>query len=99
MTHSHKVFVSVCALMALGACVEETGGVSSSMPSVEEQACLRDVTRSTNNPDVVLLSSEFSQAGTMVIVGVGPQQARWSCIGYSDGTTTAITSLTNEGTL
>ncbi|WP_072776085.1 hypothetical protein [Marivita hallyeonensis] len=99
MTQSHKLFASLSALLALGACVEDTGGASSSMPSVEEQACLRDVTRSTNNPDVVLMSSEFSQAGTTVIVGVGPQRARWSCIGYSDGTTADITSLTNEGTL
>ena len=68
-------------------------------PSPAEQGCLRDVTRTTNNPDVVLLSSEFSQAGTQVIVGVGPQRARWSCIGYSDGSTAEITSLTNEGSL
>lgn len=85
-------------LALLSACIEDTGGTSS-MPSTEEQACLRDVTRTTNNPDVVLISSEFSQAGTQVIVGVGEQRARWSCIGYSDGTTADIFSMTNEGTL
>jgi hypothetical protein len=69
------------------------------MPSVEEQACLRDVARQTNNGDVALLSSSFSQAGTEVIVGVGPQRARWRCIGYSNGTTAEIMSLTNEGSL
>lgn len=68
-------------------------------PTLAEQGCLRDVTRTTNNGDVVLLSSSFSQAGTEVIVGVGPQRARWRCIGYEDGTTADIMSLTDEGRL
>lgn len=83
----------------LGGCVDDNGSTSSSAPTLAQQACLRDVTQVTNNGDVVLLSSEFSQAGTQVIVGVGPNRARWSCIAYEDGTTAAITSLTNEGTL
>ncbi|TMV05493.1 hypothetical protein FGK63_15715 [Ruegeria sediminis] len=83
--------------LGLVACVEDTGG--SSGPSVAEQACLRDVTRVTNNPDVVLLSSSYSEAGTEVIAGVGEQRAQWRCIGYSDGTTGGIESLVNEGTL
>jgi hypothetical protein len=45
------------------------------------------------------MSSTFSQAGTTVIVGVGPDRARWECIGYEDGTTAGIMSLTNEGSL
>ena len=103
MKNTYKTAASFLAVLALSACVEDTGsssgGSSSSMPTEAEQACLRDVTRTTNNGDVVLLSSEFSQAGTQVIVGVGPQRARWSCIAYSDGTTAGITSLTNEGAL
>lgn len=89
------------ALTALGGCIEETGGttVSTGTPTLAEQGCLRDVTRQTNNPDVVMLSSSFSQAGTEVIVGVGEQRARWRCIGYSDGTTAGIESLTDEGAL
>jgi len=57
------------------------------------------VTKTTNNPGVTLLDSTFSEADTEVIVGVGEQRARWRCIGYSDGTTAGITSLTVEGTL
>ena len=88
------------ALFALAGCVEVTGGsTSGSVLSVAEQACLRDVTRTTNNPDVVLIGSSFSQAGTEVMVGVGAQRARWRCVGYSDGTTADITSLTDEGFL
>ena len=95
-------FTLLCAGLAfasLTACVEDTGSSQAAAPSLAEQGCLRDVTQVTNNPDVVLLSSVFSQAGTEVIVGVGPNRAAWSCIGYSDGSTADITSLTNEGTL
>lgn len=86
------------ALTALAGCVETTPA-SSRMPTPEEQACLRDVTQTTNNPDVILLGSSFSQAGTEVIVGVGPQSAEWRCIAYSDGSTGGIMSLTDEGAL
>lgn len=63
--------------------------------SPAEQACLRTVTVETNNSDVVLLSSIFSQAGTEVMVGVGPQRAPWQCIAYSDGSTTRPMSIRN----
>lgn len=94
-------------LTLLAGCVETTGGtrpVTGAMPgtgtpTLAEQGCLRDVSRTTNNGDVVLLSSSFSQAGTEVIVGVGPQRARWRCIGYEDGATADIMSLTDEGGL
>lgn len=87
----------VMAVLPLAACVEDTA--VSSVPTLAEQACLRDVTRVTNNPDVVLLGSEFSEAGTLVRVGVGANRAPWRCIGYSDGTTAGIESLTDEGFL
>ena len=94
------------SIALLGGCVStseqpssSSGSASSRMPTPAEQACLRDVTRTTDNPDVVLLDSSFSQAGTEVIVGVGPQRARWRCIAYSDVTTAGIESLTDEGAL
>ncbi len=105
MTNSIRLCALALAVTALAGCTASTGGSTSGggssggTPSQAEQACLRDVTRTTNNPDVVLLDSTFSQAGTEVIVGVGPQRARWRCIAYRDGTTAGITSLTDEGSL
>ncbi|WP_433990138.1 hypothetical protein [Sulfitobacter sp. TBRI5] len=100
MKTSLKPILAGLALTGLVACVEDSGsGSQSATPSLAEQGCLRDVTQVTNNPEVALLSSSFSQAGTEVIVGVGPDRAPWRCIGYSDGTTADISSLTNEGTL
>ena len=90
--------IGLAAAVVLVGC-DDAAVVSDSMPSAAEQACLRDVTNTTNNPDVVLLGSSYSEAGTEVIVGVGEQRARWRCIAYKDGTTGGIMSLTNEGTL
>lgn len=90
------ILFALGAVATLSACVEEVAEASTS-PSLAEQACLRDVTAVTSNPDVTLLGSEFSEAGTYVRVGVGPNRAPWKCIAYSDGTTDSIESLTDEG--
>ena len=96
----NKALLALPALALLAACDEPTtSSATSATPTAAEQACLRDVTATTNNPDVVLLGSEFSEAGTSVRIGVGPDRAPWQCIAYSDGTTGGIMSLTNEGTL
>jgi len=95
-----SAIVAIGAATALSACMDDSGGAATSAaPTAAEQACLRDVTATTNNPDVVLLGSEFSEAGTLVRVGVGPDRAPWQCIAYTDGSTAGIESLTNEGTL
>ena len=92
--------VSGTALLALSACQETTSTTPvAETPTAAQQACLRDVTATTNNPDVVLLGSSFSEAGTLVKVGVGEARAPWQCIAYSDGTTAGIESLTDEGAL
>ena len=106
MTGSIRVTLIALATAALAGCGGNAerpasgGGSSSSIPSVAEQACLRDVTRQTNNPDVVLLGSEPYQGGGIYVrVGVGPNRAPWQCIGYENGRTAEIMSLTNEGGL
>ena len=91
--------------LALGAAVtagcgstSSGGGSSSGVPSAAEQACLRDVTDVTNNPDVVLLGSDAYQGGGRYVrVGVGSNRAVWQCIGFPDGRTSEIMSLTDEG--
>ena len=93
-----KLLFVLPALAILAACDEApTSSSASAAPTAAEQACLRDVTATTNNSDVALLGSEFSEAGTFVRVGVGPDRAPWQCVAYSDGTTDSIMSLSNEG--
>ncbi len=85
--------------LALSAC-DDTGGTSVPTEATPaQQACLRDVAATTNSTQVVVLSSAFSEAGTQVKVGVGPDQAPWNCIAYNDGTTAGIESLSDEGAL
>jgi hypothetical protein len=63
-------------------------------PEVAAQdACRSAVSRETGNANVSILGSDFSEAGTRVVVGVGPQQAPWQCFAYSDGTTDRIMFL------
>jgi len=67
--------------------------------SSAEQACLRDVKAYTGATKAEILSSEFSEAGTYVKVGIGEHlhEHAWKCIGYRDGTTDGIESLVDEG--
>ncbi len=93
-------FLLFAAPLALIACEQsDTTVAATGTPTPAEQACLRAVTAATGTPDVTLLGSEFSEAGTSVRVGVGPDQAPWQCIAYSDGTTAGITSMTDEGAM
>ena len=92
------------AVSSLAGCIEMPAGdmgdpgPGNSAEAAARSACVRDVRATTNNPDVVVQSSSFSEAGTQVILIVGGT-GTWECIAYSDGTTAGITSLTNEGFL
>lgn len=78
-----------------------SGGASAAndLLAAAHVACMRDVSQMTNNPNVSVLRSMFSEAGTEVIVGVGEQNAPWRCIAYRDGTTAGIMSQSDEGSL
>ncbi|WP_085789856.1 hypothetical protein [Roseivivax jejudonensis] len=91
--------------MLLSACVEEAAAPSQpravpgdSLEGQARSACASAVRAETGNPDVRVQRSSFSEAGTEVILQVGPT-GTWRCIGYRDGTTAGIQSLTDEGTL
>lgn len=97
MPHFFKLTASAFSIALLAACVDDAGEPMAETPTEAEQACLLAVGIETGNPDYVLLESSYSEAGTEVIVGVGPQRARWQCIAYSDGTTSRPMSMTDEG--
>ena len=64
----------------------------------DETACEIAVAKAANNGDTVVISSEFSQANTVVIVGLGDAKAKWRCL-VSGGKVAEVTSMTNEGAL
>ncbi|NOD49848.1 hypothetical protein GS624_21240, partial [Ruegeria sp. HKCCD5849] len=85
--------------LTVAACEDTGSSTASSELTPAQQACLRDVANTTNNAQVVVLSSAFSEAGTQVTVGVGEDRAPWNCIAYSDGATAGIEFLGDEGAL
>ena len=72
---------------------------ASGTPSRAEQACLAAVSRETREPDVTILSSEFSQANSLVMVGVGAQRAPWRCLVSNAGKVAEISFAGSEGRL
>lgn len=89
-------------LAALSGCVEtESGTTAVSVDPLEAQArsaCVAAVRSTTGNYDVSVIRSSFSEAGTEVILRVGPT-GTWRCIGYRDGSTAGVMSVTDEGAL
>ena len=101
MNNSVSTALALAALVALAGC-ETTPppppaqAVRTGSPA-DEQACLIAVGAQTSG-DTVLLSSEYSEANTLVIVGVGPKQAKWKCLS-KNGKVAEVMSLTDEGAL
>ncbi len=46
-----------------------------------------------------VMSSEFSEANSLVMVGVGEQQSPWRCLVSNDGTVQEVMSQVDEGKL
>ncbi len=70
------------ALAALSGCVDEASTMDAPLrtgSAADEQACLSAVAQQTGNT-VSIISSDFSQANTIVMVGVGPDRAPWKCL-------------------
>jgi len=71
-----------------------SSAASSGTPSKDEQACLAATSRETNNGDVMVLSTETSEANNTVYVGVGPQRAQWKCL-VKNGKVAEVSSMGN----
>lgn len=75
----------------------DTGGSDVSAAAVD--ACLAAVSGETGNGDVAVTSTEFSEANSLVMVGVGPDRAPWRCLVSNDGQVQEVMSQTDEGAL
>lgn len=107
--HALQRVAALAALAAgLAGCNQTTQSENTSMPGStaaamrtgspqDEQACIAAVAQQTNNT-VTVLSSEFSEANTLVMVGVGPNRAPWRCL-VSRGIVSQVMSMVNEGAL
>lgn len=68
-------------------------------PKVAENACVRAVKRETGNQDVSVLRSEYSEANSLVTIGVGPQRAPWRCLVSNSGKVAEVSFAGSEGAL
>jgi hypothetical protein len=78
------------AAFGLGACgstvnTEEVIDVPVGTPSIQEQACLSASAQQTGDPNVVVLGNEFSEANSIVTIGVGAAQTPYRCLVSNDG--------------
>ena len=71
---------------------------SSDVSQAAIDACLAAVDAETDG-NVAVLSTEFSEANSMVMVGVGADRAPWKCLVSNDGTGAEISFAGDEGAL
>lgn len=62
-------------------------------------ACLSAVRQETGEADVAVLSTEFSEANSLVMIGVGAQRAPWKCLVSNDGQVAGVSFAGDEGKL
>ena len=98
-----SVISGFACLAALAACSETSDApppdatVMRTGSASDEKACLNAVAAQTSNT-VMVLSSEFSQANTLVMVGVGPERSPWRCL-VSGGVVAEVSFAGSEGRL
>ncbi|HMQ57148.1 MAG TPA: hypothetical protein PKE65_01220 [Rhizobiaceae bacterium] len=85
--HKKLLLAAMVGAFALAGCSETgSGGSPGGAPALrtgsysDEQACLAAVGREAGNGDVSVISSDTSQAGTVVMVNVGGANAPWRCL-------------------
>jgi hypothetical protein len=64
----------------------------------DRKACLAAAREQTQNPEIVVLDAESSEANTNVKLGVGPDRAPWRCL-VKHGVVAELMSLSDEGRL
>jgi len=71
----------------------------SEVSGAAQTACMEAVKKETGESNVAVLSTEFSEANSMVMVGVGADRAPWKCLVSNDGVVAEVSSATDEGAL
>lgn len=102
--------VGLVGLLALSACVEDTGdmmqpdynplfpdvGFSPDVTNASVNACRNAVDAQTDGA-VEVVGTEFSQANNVVYMRVGPQRAPWRCLVSPSGQIAEVMFVGSEG--
>lgn len=62
-------------------------------------ACLQSVEGETGEGDLAVVSTEFSEANSIVMIGVGAARAPWRCLVSNDGQVAEVSFEGSEGAL
>jgi hypothetical protein len=66
--------------------------MDAAVPQVAEDACVKEVGRTTKSTQLVVLEKVYSEANSQVKVGVGPDRAPWLCMTSNDGVVASVIS-------
>lgn len=102
MTDPRIIAGLALSAFGLAACDAGSGGdmrAAASMPGVQEQACLAAVSNEANSGEVSVLNSDFPEANTVVMIGVGADAAPWRCLVSTDGIVAEVYFAGSEGFL
>lgn len=87
----------ICQVTSSSAAPNADGSVGG-VPKSDIKACNKAVKRKTNTTQVTVLGATFAEANNTVIIGVGPDKAKWQCL-VKNGKVVEVMSLTDEGAL
>jgi hypothetical protein len=78
---------------------QNSSSTSDQLTAAAIRACLAAVAKETQERDVAVLSSEYSEANSVVMVGVGTKRAPWRCLSSNAGEVAEVSSMSDEGGL
>lgn len=76
---------------------QQPAASSSDVSQVAVDACISAVKSQTNESDLAVMSTEFSQANSLVMIGVGSIRALWKCLVSNDGQGAEVSFAGDEG--
>ena len=88
----------ICQVTSSSAAPNADGSVGG-VPKSDIKACNKAVKRKTNTKVTTVLEATFSEANNMVIIGVGPDKAKWRCLVKNGKVAGEVMSLTDEGAM
>ncbi|MEQ1952580.1 hypothetical protein [Mesorhizobium sp. CN2-181] len=103
MINIYRLAVGAALLALVGCQSDEDTGVrmasssadnqeDAAVPQVAEDACVKEVGRTTKSTQLVVLEKVYSPQNSQVKVGVGPDKTPWLCMTSNAGLVASVIS-------
>lgn len=70
----------------------EPAMANTDVPKIAEDACLKEVGRTTKSSQLVVLEKVYTPENSQVKIGAGPTKAPWLCMTSNDGVVASVIS-------